>query len=186
MVVIRLHSYLQVTDLPQHAANIKCDATVNEDFSLCCPDVHKWSQKEIKKSSCLLALTYVVLFLLKHADLCIFHFNLNQCCSTNDSINMKMETYYSKWAPQSYEKSCTVHLFIHLVYNKICIPKRLLHKIIKNMPADLPSLDIPQHLGKLDGMQKKSVDINMATVPSVTYLMRKHIYNICILCINIM
>lgn len=46
------------------------------------------------------------------------------------------------------------------------------------MPADLPSSDFLKHLGKLDGMQKKSADINMATVPSVTYLMRKHIENL--------
>lgn len=45
--------------------------------------------------------------------------------------------------------------------------------MMRNVPVDLPSLDFPQHLGKLDGMQKKSADINMATVPSVTYLMRK-------------
>lgn len=47
--------------------------------------------------------------------------------------------------------------------------------MIRTMQADIPSLDFPQHLGKLDGMQKKSADINMATVPSVTYLMGKHI-----------
>lgn len=38
----------------------------------------------------------------------------------------------------------------------------------------LPSVERPQHLGSLDGMQKKSDDIRMATVPSVTYLRRKH------------
>lgn len=47
--------------------------------------------------------------------------------------------------------------------------------IIDNLYADLPSLDLPQHRGKLDGMQKKSVDISMATVPSVTYLLRNQI-----------
>lgn len=40
----------------------------------------------------------------------------------------------------------------------------------EKMPGNLPSSDLPQHLGNLDGMQKKSDDINMATVPSVTYL----------------
>lgn len=43
---------------------------------------------------------------------------------------------------------------------------------------DVPFLDFPQHLGKLDGMQKKSADIKMATVPSVTYLRWKNIQNI--------
>lgn len=42
------------------------------------------------------------------------------------------------------------------------------------MPVSLPSSDFLQHLGKLEGMQKKSADINMATVPSVTYLLRKY------------
>lgn len=40
--------------------------------------------------------------------------------------------------------------------------------------AYVPSLGRPQHRGSLDGMQKKSDDIKMATVPSVTNLMRIH------------
>ncbi len=79
-------------------------------------------------------------------------------------------------------KSCALDLFVHLCIIK-CIKVKCFtctQKIIRSVSADLPSLDIPQHLGKLDGMQNKSDDINMATVPSVTYLMRKHISFICI------
>lgn len=47
--------------------------------------------------------------------------------------------------------------------------------MIGTREADVPSPDLPQHLGRLDGMQKKSTDINMATVPSVTYLKREHV-----------
>lgn len=49
-------------------------------------------------------------------------------------------------------------------------------RMIGTREADVPSPDLPQHRGRLDGMQKKSTDINMATVPSVTYLMREHVF----------
>lgn len=103
----------------------------------------------------------------------------------------QLEKEKAKWGSGYRQRALThatcwfllLFYFYFLLHGVLLLNHKILHvkcrvcwtgKAIRGRDADVPSLDLPQHLGRLDGMQKKSDDIKMATVPSVTYLMRKH------------